>query len=269
MSRTHFMIIFAIIAFSLIFVVFGQGYSVRKDRKEIEELEETVDFATWSAICTLADSYGETGSLEEVSAEFFRAYQIHTQTNAEDLWMYVPAFIYLDTDGFRVGGYNDTRGVYEWSDYNVYTITKGDLRFSFTLNDNITVSSPLGIVTISAKEYFADWSTIDEVSAEKCTLAKSYIDAAGYTLFTAENYESLKTSAMATSISLQVTDLVNYHNKIVREKGMTYIYTTPTFVDFNTELPSFIVCFQGYPLRASGKYYSNLVERAAYLERAW
>lgn len=265
MTRSSFMIIFSIIAGALIMTALLRGYISRNAYREIDALEEAVDFATYSALYTLSDSYGEDGVLEKTSAEFFRAFEIHAGTPEQDLWLYVPAFIYLDVDGFYVGGYEQTSRKYAWSDVQPYILTVSgsnrSIDISFTLNDEVTFTLDDESATVGMRDYFDGHYDTAGASAASVLLSN-----AGYALFTEDNYERLKQSAIAVSVSRAVEQLINQHNRMTAKIGISYSYATPTFVDIGTDLPSFLVCFQGYPIRSNGTYYSNLVNRAAYIK---
>ncbi|MCQ2538546.1 MAG: hypothetical protein MJ124_09120 [Lachnospiraceae bacterium] len=270
MNKHHLIIIYGIIAASLLIIVYFRGTNTLRTHDEIEALEETVDFATYSAVCTLSESYGEPYVLNEVSREFFEAYSVYTDTTADDLWVYVPAFVFLDTNGFRVGGYDRTAATYEWTPIRRYTHSEGGLDISFTLQDVVTFELADEMVVVNKEDFFStNKAALPAQIRADIISAEDLLTRAGFTGFTASNYEKLKQSAMATCVSDVVTELINRHNELTRDYGVDFIYSTPAFLDFDTRLPSFMVSFQGYPLTTNGKYYSNLVNRAAFLEEKW
>lgn len=268
MNEDHFVVIYSIIAVALLTVLLVRGENVVAKRAEIEAIEESVDFATYSAVCTLSESYGEPNAKERAASEFFRAFALTDASAGDDIWVYVPAFVFLDNDGFFVGGYNTEKKGYDWAELRSYELSYDGVVISFTLYDTVVFRTEARTASVKMSDFFlSDKTGLDRFVRNDIIFAESILSAIGYASFTREDYERMKASAVATSVSLQVTERINNHNEIVGAGGTTYIYTTPAFVDLNTKLPSFIVCFQGYPLVINGDYYSNMVERAAYLRK--
>ncbi len=260
-------LIFCIIFFGLFFGIWVKYDNMKEAREEINEMNERIEFAASSAIKTLKNEYGSDDVFTLTYEEFFRAYELHANDDVSDLYLFVPAMVYCDTKGYYVGSLDPDTLIFEWTDLQPYMIENENFRLTFGLDDTFTISSGIYDAYCERESFFAeDEHELRDYEKKENSVANGIFHAYSYE-FTKDNFYRLKSDAIIGSLQKTVGEYINSHNQITRDMGLKYIYTAPSFYSINQEYPSFIVCFQGYPLKANGRVYNNLYVRSGYIDR--
>jgi hypothetical protein len=234
-------------------------------RNEVEELDRCLDFAVSSACETLKREYGSDDVFTATYEEFFKAFDLQANMDTSDLYLFVPAFVYCDTKGYVIGSLEANTLKYTWTEMKPYSFKTDDFEIDFYLDDTFYVKSGIYSALSDYETYFAEpGAKLRDYEVHENGVAKGVFDAYSFE-FTKQNFHSLKSDAIIKSIQESVTERINIHNSITKKMGYKYIYSAPTFYTLDIEYPSFIVCFQGYPLKAPGKYYNNLHVRSGYI----
>ncbi len=264
MSRQLIALLYGVIFVGLLFGLHIKNQQMKELRKEVGKINKCLDFAATSALETMRKEYGTDGVLYSTCDEFFRAYELQANDDISDLKLFVPAMIYCDTKGYSVGSL-DAGGVFMWTENKPYSLDMGDFTLAFGLDNSFYVTSGIYSASCTYDSFFGEGEKRDyELTANN--MAADIFRAYDFEM-TKERFFELKSDAIILSVQDTVTESVNEHNAIAESLGMDYIYSVPTFYSVDQEYPSFIVCFQGYPLKANGKFYNSLYARSGYIGR--
>ncbi len=267
MSRQQMAFIFFIIFFGLLIGVYGKYVYMLDVRDDISEINRCLDFAALSASETLRMSYGSDDVLSGVSDDFFTAYELCANDDVSDLYLFIPAFVFCDTGGFRIGSLDSTDYKYKWTELKPYVLKTGELEIRFGLDDSFRVSSGIYTGYCSYESFFeTDSGKLRDYEITENRTVNGLLEAYSFDI-NKDNFHDLKSDAIILSLQEAIEECINEHNRIVSKMGIKYIYTTPSFYGINQESPSFVVCFQGYPISGQGRYYSNLYVRSGYIGR--
>ncbi len=267
MSRQTLALIFSIIFLGLSIGLYARFDQMQRVKREVEELNDCLDFATTSAVQTLKAEYGSDNVLSLTYEEFFRAYELRADNDVSDIYLFVPAFVYCDTKGYYVGALDPSDLRYKWSDLKPYKYSTPDFEITFGLDNSFIVKSGIYEAECDYRTYFThDNAELRDYEISENSEANGIFAAYSFEL-TESNFFEYKSDAMIKSVEESVSDCINNHNVMASSYGIEYIYTAPPFYMLNQEYPSFVVCFQGYPLISNGKFFSNLYVRSGYIDR--
>ena len=275
MRRGHLIILFTMLFILLILSTVEKSWQYERAAEQKRKIDEVLVFAADTAAEQVAlkfDNSNIQDFLKSAESEFFRAlaagFSMYDEFDGMDtLDFYVPLLIATDTEGFYMnylqeGTENGAKTLSRvWTECQPYCYYDAEYIYRFFLDDTVYIirkTDPNDIVRASYAEIVANASLMSQLSSSMVFQSK-------------EAYEEIKRAAIAQSIETMAGRIMNEHNYIAGQYGVSMYYGVPSFFDNYTpalNYASFMAVFQGYPL--SLRYnivYNNCAASAAYITR--
>ena len=275
MNRGHLILIFVFLFVLLSLSTVEQEWQYNMAEKQKTKIDEALLFASDTAAEQLVRFHmndNRQNLLDNAEREFFRALSagmgVYDMGEEEDaLNFYVPLLLVTDTEGFYINYLQEKTLdgakslVREWSECQPYYYADSEFIYRFYLNDVVYIirkSDPADVVVSSYEEVVSNSSLMSQLSSSAVFRSES-------------DFNEVKRAAIAQCIERAVGRVMNEHNYIAGQYGISMYYSVPSFFERYTpalEYASFLAVFQGYPL--SVKYniiYNNCSTSAAYITK--
>lgn len=275
MKRGHLIILFTFLFVLLVLSTLEREWQYEQAEAQKGKIDSALLFASDTAAEQLAEGYGESNVyrlLENAESEFFRALSAGMEVfddfdKKEMLNFYVPLLIVTNTDGFYMnylyeGEDNGAKTLTRiWSECQPYYYSDDEFIYRFFLNDEIYIirkSNPEDIVKSTYQDIIANSSLMSQLASSRVFRSDA-------------DYREVKRASMAKSIETAAVRMINKHNAIAGQYGISMYYSVPSFLEDYTpamEYPSFLAVFQGYPLSLRYSiFYNNCTSSAAYIAK--
>lgn len=229
MNRYQYIIAFFVLIGFLSMPVLFKHFSASALKKEIDEIEDSIDFSSLSAAVKLKELGSGKEAVKQTYNTFINTYSHIANIDPQEVSGYIPIFIIMSNNNYYL-----YRGA-----INGYPCTDNIETYCYGSDDN------------------GSFCTLDG----KCWVNGSYNSAYTPESLFGQDIRSL----IQTSIETKISDVLTEYNASIRDNGVSYSYSLTNNITVNPAM-SIIVVFQGYPLKNTGKTYGNTHQSSAQIE---
>jgi hypothetical protein len=281
MKLYHFIILFAIIALAITFVLDIQTADLKAVVNNKEHIDQCLDTAIDDGATSLIQvdnnnnlNINKYAALDSFFVSLYSSFDIISDKDEiQKMDLYIPVVTVTMNDGYYIY-YSDTYKsadgkahlIKKWSEKFPYYYEDSDFIYGFTLEDKVNLYDKNKILDSTGGQ------TVYKLDFHDLQTKEEYADfrskRPGSILLSNEAFNSIKKDTFITCIENTMAYYTSRHNSIASQYGITYDFSLPAVGkdewDYNMQSNSMFVVFQGYPYGdETGETYNRIASAAA------
>lgn len=293
MKLYHYVIIFVIIAMTIIVTIDVKTNNLKAVIENIDQIDNNLDTAIDDGVTKLAEvdnnnniKINKETAINSFFLSLYATFGVISDKDSQTKFnQYIPVVTITMEDGFYIlysDEYKDSDGytyiTKRWSEKIPYFYEDNDFIYGFTLGDVVTLYDKKNLLSDETSQniYKCDYHEIqtkDEFVAFRLKRPDSI-------LLNDELFHEVRKSTIIQCIEENMAYYTSRHNRIAKQFGITYNFSLPVIKDeewapFLDEVSMYVV-FQGYPYgKQLGETYNRIAsagvkvskKQAYYLEQ--